>query len=73
MYQAHWWSAVCLPHKFIFPACILVVCVLSMDVQDTTPDLYLAPSLKLAQQHLQPLLDEAADIQRRLEALEGLA
>lgn len=30
---------------------------------------YLAPSLKLAQEHLQPLLEEAADVQRRLATL----
>ena len=30
---------------------------------------YLAPSLKLAQEHLQPLLEEAADVQQRLAAL----
>lgn len=32
-------------------------------------EVYLAPSLKLGREHLQPLLDEAADVQRRLEAL----
>jgi hypothetical protein len=32
-------------------------------------EVYLAPSLRLAQQHLQPLLEEAADVQQRLAAL----
>lgn len=32
-------------------------------------EVYLAPGLKLAHEHLQPLLDEAADVQRRLAAL----
>jgi hypothetical protein len=38
-------------------------------MQGLVQDVYLGPSLKLAQQHLQPLLDEAADVQRRLAAL----
>jgi len=48
---------------------VCVTCVL-LCLQEACDDLYLAPSLKLSQQHLQPLLDEAADIQRRLAALE---
>jgi hypothetical protein len=31
--------------------------------------MYLPPCLKLNQQQLQPLLDEAADVERRLAAL----
>lgn len=54
------------------PVCIVdAVIYLSIEqwiLQDLS-ELYLAPSLKLAQQHLQPLLDEAADIQQRLAAL----
>lgn len=32
-------------------------------------EMYLAPALKLNQQQLQPLLDEAADVEQRLRAL----
>jgi hypothetical protein len=39
-----------------------------MRLQDSG-EVYLAPSLKLGHEHLQPLLDEAADVQRRLAAM----
>lgn len=50
-------------------ACLIKVLVcLVVRVQDAD-EVYLAPSLKLGREHLQPLLDEAEDVQRRLAAM----
>lgn len=48
--------------------CAALACAFAAGLQDMH-EVYLAPGLKLAREHLQPLLDEAADVQRRLAAL----
>lgn len=48
--------------------CAVLAFAFAAVLQDIS-EVYLAPGLKLAREHLQPLLNEAADMQRRLAAL----
>jgi hypothetical protein len=58
----------CALHSIGFPQQMLLLLLLLLLLQADVGQLYASPAMQLGQHSLQPLLDEAADINRLLSA-----